>query len=686
MVDGQDTGYLRSLLEFNYPKLGIPLSEVESEVSIVKRFKTGAMSYGSISEEAHQTLAIAMNRLQGKSNSGEGGESEERLLSAGTEDDRSSAIKQVASGRFGVTSRYLVSAKEIQIKMAQGAKPGEGGHLPGKKVYPWIAKTRHSTPGVSLISPPPHHDIYSIEDLAQLIYDLKNANKNARISVKLVSEAGVGTVAAGVVKAGAGVVLISGYDGGTGAAPLSSIHNAGLPWELGLAETHQTLIANGLRNKVVIETDGKLMSGRDVAIAAILGAEEFGFATAPLITMGCVMMRACQSDTCPMGVATQNPELRKRFAGKPEYVENFMIFIARQPREIMASLGVRSVDELVGRTDLLKKKENLSPAEEKIDLSGILLSPACTEQKQRVFQPENLYDFKLDETKDQSVLLASRQILKAIDGGKKAELTVSLKSIDRTFGTLLGAEITRRHPEGIKEDTVLVHCSGSGGQSFGAFIPKGLTLELVGDCNDYFGKGLSGGKLIVKAPEEAGYDPHENILSGNVALYGATSGKAFIAGMAGERFCIRNSGAIAVVEGVGEHGCEYMTGGTVVILGETGKNFAAGMSGGIAYVLDENNKLYKNLNKEMVSMEPVEHKNDLQELRAIIEEHVKCTGSAKGKDVLEHFNAYASMFKKIIPADYKRMLKGIAGFREQGADQDTAEELAFRAFVEGSED
>ena len=673
-------------MEFNYPEAGIPLSEVESETSIVKRFKTGAMSYGSISEEAHQTLAIAMNHLQGKSNSGEGGESEERILSAGTEDDRSSAIKQVASGRFGVTSRYLVSAKEIQIKMAQGAKPGEGGHLPGKKVYPWIAKTRHSTPGVSLISPPPHHDIYSIEDLAQLIFDLKNANKNARISVKLVSEAGVGTVAAGVAKAGAGVVLISGYDGGTGAAPLSSIHNAGLPWELGLAETHQTLIANGLRNKVVIETDGKLMSGRDVAIAAILGAEEFGFATAPLITMGCVMMRACQSDTCPMGVATQNPELRKRFAGKPEYVENFMLFIARELREIMSRLGVRSVDELVGRTDLLRRKKDLSQRERKVDLSGILLKPDLADRNQLVFRPENLFDFKLDETKDESDLLTSRQIKKAIDSGEPAERKVSLKSTDRTFGTLLGAEITRRHPEGIAEDTITIHCSGSGGQSFGAFIPKGLTLELIGDSNDYFGKGLSGGKLIVAAPKEASYDPHENILAGNVSLYGATSGKAFIAGMAGERFCIRNSGATAVVEGVGEHGCEYMTGGTVVILGETGKNFAAGMSGGIAYVLDENNKLYKNLNKEMVSMEPVEHKNDLQELRAIIEEHVKCTGSAKGKDVLEHFNAYASMFKKIIPADYKRMLKGIAGFREQGADQDTAEELAFRAFVEGSED
>ena len=686
MVDAEETGYLRSLLEFNYPESGVPLEEVESEDEIVTRFKTGAMSYGSISEEAHQTLAVAMNRLHGKSNSGEGGESEERILSAGTADDRSSAIKQVASGRFGVTSRYLVSAKEIQIKMAQGAKPGEGGHLPGKKVYPWIAKTRHSTPGVSLISPPPHHDIYSIEDLAQLIYDLKNANKNARISVKLVSEAGVGTVAAGVAKAGAGVVLISGYDGGTGAAPLSSIHNAGLPWELGLAETHQTLIANGLRNKVVIETDGKLMSGRDVAIAAILGAEEFGFATAPLITMGCVMMRACQSDTCPMGVATQNPELRKRFAGKPEYVENFMRFIARQLREIMSRLGVRSVDELVGRTDLLKKKDKMNDHEQKLDLSRILLDMSGEDRKNVTFSPDALYDFKLKDTKDESVLIASKDIMKAVESGKKASAEVSLRSVDRTFGTLLGAEITRKHPEGLADDTITVKCTGSGGQSFGAFIPKGLTLNLVGDSNDYFGKGLSGGKLTVSAPKEASYDPHENIIIGNVALYGATSGRAFIAGMAGERFCIRNSGAVAVVEGVGEHGCEYMTGGVAVILGDTGKNFAAGMSGGIAYVLDEGSKLYRNLNKQLVSMEKLEHKNDINELKSLIEEHVACTGSKKGAEILEHFEEYVPMFKKIIPSDYKIMLKKIASFEEQGADQETAKIEAFKAFVNGGEE
>ncbi|MBR2765532.1 MAG: glutamate synthase subunit alpha, partial [Blautia sp.] len=555
MVDAEETGYLRSLLDFRFPNEGVPLAEVESEEEIVKRFKTGAMSYGSISEEAHQTLAIAMNHLHGKSNSGEGGESDERILSAGTDHDRSSAIKQVASGRFGVTSRYLVSAKEIQIKMAQGAKPGEGGHLPGRKVYPWIAKTRHSTPGVSLISPPPHHDIYSIEDLAQLIYDLKNANKEARISVKLVSEAGVGTVAAGVAKAGAQVVLISGYDGGTGAAPLSSIHNAGLPWELGLAETHQTLVANGLRTRVMIETDGKLMSGRDVAIAAILGAEEFGFATAPLITMGCVMMRECQSDTCPMGIATQNPELRKRFAGKPEYVENFMLFIARQLREIMARLGVRRVDELVGRSDLLKIKDGLTDPQKRMDLGAILGGIPGVKRDEMTFRPEHRYDFRLQDTKDERILLRDHAVQGSLEKGTPSEISVSVDNRDRTFGTLLGAEITRRYPEGLPEDTITVNCQGSGGQSFGAFLPAGLTIRLVGDSNDYFGKGLSGGKLIIRAPENASYDPNENIIIGNVALYGATSGEAYISGMAGERFCIRNSGASCVVEGVGEHGC-----------------------------------------------------------------------------------------------------------------------------------
>ena len=688
MVDAEQTGYLRNLLDFAWPQEGVLPDEVEPVEEIVKRFKTGAMSYGSISEEAHQTLAIAMNRLHGKSNSGEGGESEERLLSAGTEQDRSSAIKQVASGRFGVTSRYLVSAKEIQIKMAQGAKPGEGGHLPGKKVYPWIAKTRHSTPGVSLISPPPHHDIYSIEDLAQLIYDLKNANKNARISVKLVSEAGVGTVASGVAKAGAGVILISGYDGGTGAAPLSSIHNAGLPWELGLAETHQTLLANGLRSKVVIETDGKLMSGRDVAIAAMLGAEEFGFATAPLVTMGCVMMRECQSDTCPMGIATQDPLLRKRFSGKPEYVENFMRFIARQLREIMAALGIRTVDELVGRSDLLKVRDGLSGKKRQLDLSVILPDQTPTDSKEktgRTFHPERQYDFRLQDTKDEKLLLADPGISRSLLDKSRAEVRVSVSNTDRAFGTLLGAEITRRYPGGLPDDTITVDCTGSGGQSFGAFIPAGLTLRLTGDCNDYFGKGLSGGRLIVHAPENASYDPHDNIMIGNVALYGATSGEAFVAGMAGERFAIRNSGAVCVAEGIGEHGCEYMTGGCVVILGKVGKNFAAGMSGGCAYVLDEENRLYRNLNKQMVRMESVETIAEKEELRNIIERHVQLTGSGKGREILDQFEAYIPRFKKIIPSDYKEILRLIAMSEERGIDPETARLEAFRIFAQSHE-
>ena len=676
MVDKEETGYLRSLMDFVYPEKGVKLEEVESVDSIVRRFKTGAMSYGSISQEAHEAMAVAMNRLKGKSNSGEGGESDERLESAGTKDDRSSAIKQVASGRFGVTSRYLTSAKEIQIKLAQGAKPGEGGHLPAKKVYPWVAKTRHSTPGVSLISPPPHHDIYSIEDLAQLIYDLKNANNRARISVKLVSEAGVGTVAAGVAKAGAQVVLISGYDGGTGAAPLSSIHNAGLPWELGLAETHQTLIKNGLRKRVIIETDGKLMSGRDVAVAAILGAEEFGFATAPLVTLGCVMMRVCNLDTCPMGVATQNPTLRKRFIGKPEYVENFMRFVAMELREYMAKLGVRTVDELVGRTDLLKKKSELTGKAARIDLSGILYKET---DENITFDPGAEYDFKLNTTKDETVLLKNKSILDAIEKGKKTKLSINVTNTDRTFATLLGAQLTRVHHEGLSDDTITIECNGAGGQSFGAFIPKGLTLKITGDANDYLGKGLSGGKIIVKAPSNAGYDPHENIIVGNVAFYGATSGEAYIAGMAGERICVRNSGAVAVVEGVGEHGCEYMTGGRAVILGSTGKNFAAGMSGGIAYVYDEDNKLYRNLNKGMVLMEKVENKTDREELKAIIEKHFEYTGSKKAESILANFDENLSKFKKIIPEDYKKLMGLTVMYEEQGMSREDAQIEAFYA-------
>lgn len=668
---------LRGLMEFSYPKKGVPLESVESVESIVTRFKTGAMSYGSISKEAHETMAIAMNRLHGKSNSGEGGEEPERLTVGPDGLNRCSAIKQVASGRFGVTSRYLVSAQEIQIKMAQGAKPGEGGHLPGGKVYPWIAKTRHSTPGVSLISPPPHHDIYSIEDLAQLIYDLKSANTRARISVKLVSEAGVGTVAAGVAKAGAQVILVSGYDGGTGAAPRSSIHNAGLPWELGLAETHQTLIMNGLRNKVRIETDGKLMSGRDVAIAAILGAEEFGFATAPLVTMGCVMMRVCNLDTCPVGVATQNPELRRNFRGKPEYVENFMRFIAQELREYMARLGVKTVEELVGRTDLLKMREDLTPRQREVDLSRILNNPYAGMKKGTTFDPSQVYDFQLEKTLDEKVLL--KQLAKAMESGQKRSVSVDVGNTDRAFGAILGSEITRRFGDTLEEDSYHVQCGGSGGQSFGAFIPKGLTLELVGDSNDYFGKGLSGGKLVVYPPKGSRFKAEENIIIGNVALYGATSGKAFISGVAGERFCVRNSGARAVVEGVGDHGCEYMTGGCVVVLGHTGKNFAAGMSGGVAYVLDEDNDLYKRLNKEMVSSYEITSKYDVQELKEMIREHVAMTGSAKGREVLEHFGEYLPKFKKIIPHDYERVLKTIVQMEEKGLSAEQAQIEAFYA-------
>lgn len=676
LVDREQSGYLRSLMDFEYPKEGIPIEEVESVEEIVKRFKTGAMSYGSISQEAHETLAVAMNILHGKSNTGEGGESDERLDSAGNAVDRCSAIKQVASGRFGVTSRYLVSAKEIQIKMAQGAKPGEGGHLPAKKVYPWIAKTRHSTPGVSLISPPPHHDIYSIEDLAELIYDLKNANKYARISVKLVSEAGVGTVAAGVAKAGAQVILISGYDGGTGAAPQSSIHNAGLPWELGLAETHQTLLMNGLRSRVMIETDGKLMSGRDVAVAALLGAEEFGFATAPLVTMGCVMMRVCNLDTCPVGVATQNPELRKRFKGKPEYVVNFMRFIAEELREYMAKLGIRTLDEMVGRTDLLKVKENAeNPRASQIDLRAVLDNPYAGKNTKVTFDPAQVYDFRLEETKDEKVLL--KKLRKAVEEGGKAGVEVQVTNTDRAFGTMLGAEITRQHKDGLPEDTISVACTGAGGQSFGAFIPRGLTLSLCGDCNDYMGKGLSGGKIIVYPPKKINYKADENIITGNVALYGATGGTAYIGGVAGERFAVRNSGACAVVEGVGEHGCEYMTGGRVVVLGKTGKNFAAGMSGGIAYVLDEKNDLYKNLNKEMISIEKVETKPDIQELHHMIQAHVEATGSRKGQEVLAGFQEYLPKFKKIIPDDYKRMTTLAARLEEQGMSPEQAQLEAF---------
>ena len=672
--DEQKPFHLRGLMDFKFADKPVPLDEVEPASEIVKRFKTGAMSYGSISQEAHECMAIAMNELGGKSNSGEGGESIERLTIGKDGKNRCSAIKQVASGRFGVTSRYLVSAKEIQIKMAQGAKPGEGGHLPGGKVYPWIAKTRLSTPGVSLISPPPHHDIYSIEDLAQLIYDCKNANRDARISVKLVSEAGVGTVAAGVAKAGAQVILISGYDGGTGAAPNNSIHYAGLPWELGLAETHQTLIMNDLRNKVILEADGKLMTGRDVAIAAMLGAEEFGFATAPLVTMGCVMMRVCNLDTCPVGIATQNPELRKRFRGKPEYVKNFMLFIAEELREYMSKLGVRTVDELVGRSDLLMSSDRAD--ERNVILDKIINNPYMDMPQNKVkYHEKNVYDFQLEKTVDMRILM--KKLGPALEKGQKKSVELDVVNTDRSVGTIFGSEITKKYGESLDEDTYIVKCNGAGGQSFGAFIPKGLTLELVGDSNDYFGKGLSGGKLIVYPPRSVKYKHEDNIIIGNVALYGATSGKAFINGVAGERFAVRNSGATAVVEGVGDHGCEYMTGGKVVVLGTTGKNFAAGMSGGIAYVLDMGNDLYKRLNKEMISIEAVTDKYEVSELKQLIMDHVNYTNSEIGKRILEDFEGYLPKFKKIIPKDYKKMMNMIVAFEEKGLSREKAAIEAF---------
>lgn len=652
--------HLRSQLHFKKTRNSIPLSEVDSEYEIVKRFKTGAMSYGSISEEAHTCMAIAMNRLGGKSNSGEGGEKPERL---GTE--KNSAIKQVASGRFGVTEEYLVSAKEIQIKMAQGAKPGEGGHLPGKKVYPWIAKTRYSTPGVSLISPPPHHDIYSIEDLAQLIYDLKNANPQARISVKLVSEAGVGTIASGVAKAGATVVLISGYDGGTGAAAQSSIHHAGLPWELGLAQAHQNLVENGLRSRVLIETDGKLMTGKDVAIACLLGAEEFGFATAPLVTMGCMMMRVCNLDTCPFGVATQNQKLRKRFKGKPEYVMNFMLFIARELREIMADLGYHTIDEMVGHTDNLEVDEDAN-----MDYSNILMTPYNIH-----YEPKDTYNFELEKTVDMKTLLPKFEPY--FNEKKPHAETISISSTDRTVGTILSNAVTKQFNNTLEDDTYTVHCNGGAGQSFGAFAQKGITLDVHGDANDYFGKGLSGGKLIIQPKKEAQFKPNENVIIGNVALYGATSGEAYIRGMAGERFAVRNSGASAVVEGVGDHGLEYMTGGAVVILGQTGKNLAAGMSGGVAYVYDPNHDLYMRLNKQLVNTYEVTGKADKEVLEELLNKHYTYTDSDVAKKILSNLDEELSNFKKIVPKDYEKITTLIQELKSKGYHEDEASLMAF---------
>lgn len=652
--------HLRSQLHFKKTQESIPLSEVESEYEIVKRFKTGAMSYGSISEEAHTCMAIAMNRLGGKSNSGEGGEKPERL---GTE--KNSAIKQVASGRFGVTEEYLMSAKEIQIKMAQGAKPGEGGHLPGKKVYPWIAKTRYSTPGVSLISPPPHHDIYSIEDLAQLIYDLKNANPQARISVKLVSEAGVGTIASGVAKAGATVVLISGYDGGTGAASQSSIHHAGLPWELGLAQAHQNLVENGLRSRVLIETDGKLMTGRDVAIACLLGAEEFGFATAPLVTMGCMMMRVCNLDTCPFGVATQNQKLRSRFKGKPEYVMNFMLFIARELREIMADLGYHTIDEMVGHTDNLEVDEDAN-----MDYSNILMTPHNIH-----YNPKDTYNFELEKTVDMKDLLP--KFMPYFKSKKAHSETIEISSTDRTVGTILSSIITKEFNNTLKDDTYTIHCNGGAGQSFGAFAQKGMTLDVHGDANDYFGKGLSGGKLIIQPKKDSTFKANENVIIGNVALYGATSGEAYIRGLAGERFAVRNSGASAVVEGVGDHGLEYMTGGTVVILGKTGKNLAAGMSGGTAYIYDPNHDLYTRLNKQLVNTYEVKSKVDKEVLIDLLTKHYQYTDSDVAKNILSNLDEELSNFKKIVPKDYEKITTLIQELQAKGYHKDEASLMAF---------
>ncbi|WP_286908740.1 glutamate synthase large subunit [Clostridium sp. UBA1652] len=676
----ESTLTLRGLIDFDYSGVSVPLDEVESVDSIVKRFKTGAMSYGSISKEAHETLAIAMNRLGGKSNTGEGGEDPERWILDENGDSRNSAIKQVASGRFGVTSEYLVNAKELQIKMAQGAKPGEGGQLPASKVYPWVAKTRRSTTGVGLISPPPHHDIYSIEDLAQLIYDLKNSNTGARVSVKLVSEGGVGTIAAGVAKGGADVILISGYDGGTGASPRTSIQHAGLPWELGLAEAHQTLVMNNLRERVVVEADGKLMTGKDVAIAALLGAEEFGFATAPLVVIGCVMMRVCNLDTCPVGIATQNEELRKRFAGKPEYVVNFMRFIAEELREYMAKLGFRSIDEMVGRFDKLKAKEDVKGWKaKKVDINSIINAPQLEKGKAISFKADKAYSHKLDEVLDSELFLKLAK--DALENGNKVDIEVDITNINRTLGTILGSEITRKYDsQGLPEDTISIKCNGSGGQSFGAFVPKGLTLKIEGDSNDYLGKGLSGGKLVVYPSKDSKFKAEENIIIGNVALYGATSGKVFINGIAGERFCVRNSGATAVVEGVGDHGCEYMTGGRAVILGSTGLNFGAGMSGGVAYVLDEDESFKNKVNLQMIAVEEL-GEEDIEELKGLIEEHVEATGSNKGKSILENFNEFLPKFHKIMPHDYKRMLSIVKEKEKQGLK---GEEALIAAFYENT--
>jgi len=671
---------LRGLLDFK-PRDAISIDEVESVDSIVKRFKTGAMSYGSISKEAHENLAIAMNRIGGKSNTGEGGEDPERFVPMANGDSKNSAIKQVASGRFGVTSNYLVNARELQIKMAQGAKPGEGGQLPGTKVYPWVAKTRHTTAGVGLISPPPHHDIYSIEDLAELIHDLKNSNRKARVSVKLVAEVGVGTIAAGVAKAHADVVLISGYDGGTGASPLTSTTHAGLPWELGLAETHQTLVLNNLRSRIAVETDGQLKTGRDVAVAALLGAEEFGFATGPLVASGCILMRVCHLNTCPVGVATQDPRLREKFAGKPEHVVNFMKFIAQDLREWMAKLGFRTIEEMVGRVDVLEPKKAIDHWKGKgFDFSNILYQPDAGPEVGRFCQIEQ--DHGLDKSLDVTTLL---ELCKpAIERGEKVQAELPIRNVNRVTGTITGSEITRKWgAAGLPEDTVRIKFTGSAGQSFGAFIPKGMSFELEGDANDYVGKGLSGGKLVIYPSHKAKFKAEDNIIVGNVAMYGATSGEVFIRGRAGERFAVRNSGVNAVVEGLGDHGCEYMTGGRVVILGSTGRNFAAGMSGGVAYVLDETDSFNAQVNKSMVGIETLDDPAEIAEVRALIEKHRTYTKSDRAQQVLDAWDKFAPKFVKVIPKDYKRMLAGIKRAEEQGL---AGEDAIMVAFEENSRD
>ncbi len=665
---------LRGLLEFKL-RPSIPLDEVEPIEAILKRFKTGAMSYGSISKEAHESLAIAMNRIGGKSNTGEGGEDPDRYTWTNDRgDSKNSAIKQVASGRFGVTSLYLSQARELQIKMAQGAKPGEGGQLPGKKVYPWIAKVRHSTPGVGLISPPPHHDIYSIEDLAELIHDLKNGNREARISVKLVSEVGVGTIAAGVSKAHADVVLISGYDGGTGASPQTSIKHAGLPWELGLAETHQTLVLNNLRSRIVVETDGQMKTGRDVVIAALLGAEEFGFATAPLVTLGCIMMRVCHLNTCPAGIATQDPQLRQAFTGDPEHTVNFMTFIAQEVRELMAQLGFRTLNEMVGRTDVLEPKQAIAHWKAKgLDFSNILYQPEVAADVGRYCQIPQ--DHGLEKSLDMTVLL---DLCKpAIEQGQPVKATLPIKNTNRTVGTILGNEITKRHWHGLSEDTVHLHFQGSAGQSFGAFVPKGVTLELEGDANDYLGKGLSGGKIILYPPAGSTFVAEENIIVGNVALYGATAGEVYISGMAGERFGVRNSGVNAVVEAVGDHGCEYMTGGKVVVLGLTGRNFAAGMSGGVAYILDETGDFATRCNQQMVGLETLVDPEEINDLHQLIQSHANSTGSQKAAKVLANWAQMVPIFVKVMPKDYKRVLESLKQALEAGLSGDDALTAAF---------